>query len=85
MKYVAELDKDRRYQQMEMTALSAAFGAKINVSYPSPGYKIQISDAELTQFGQELYLEWQSIFNKKVKAFLNGFDKSNILESPKDG
>lgn len=70
MKYHKERDRDARFQQMEINNSNPFFNAKIHLEYPSPAYKYELSDQELTKFGQRLQIEWSKIYNKMVENLL---------------
>ena len=70
MKYHPERDQDNRYITMEICGPNPFFNAHINLRFPSPAYKYELTDEELEKFANRLQRKWFEIFIKEVEELL---------------
>lgn len=75
MKYHKERDNDSRYLRMDIDGRNPYFKANINLTFPSPSYKYELTDKELSKFSQKLMIKWSEEYNKLLQELLTEDNK----------
>lgn len=70
MKYHKERDIDSRYLRMEINGQNPFFKADINLIFPSPAYKYELTDDELQKFSNRLMMKWSMEYQKLIRELL---------------